>query len=101
MAAIVLDQSVERGGRPATRRQWRLRPDGTRGYVGTLTDAVGPVSGAVDGNTLHLSFVMKGGLKAEQWLYLQPGGMVAHNVMLVRKLGMTVARLDETISRVP
>lgn len=96
---IVLDQTVQRQGKPATRRAWVLHPAGADRYTGTLSDAVGPVDGRVEGNVLHLRFAMKGGLQAEQFLALRPGGMVADNVMIVRKLGMPVARLDETITR--
>jgi hypothetical protein len=98
--AIDLYQSVKRGNRLATHRQWHLRPDGAGGYIGTLTDAVGPVLGTVDGNRLHIVFLLKGRLKADQWLYLDKGGMIAHNIMIIRKLGMPVARLDETITRI-
>ena len=97
--SIVLDQTVRRQGKPATQRQWVLHPVGTDRYTGTLSDAVGPVDGRVDGSVLHLRFAMKGGLQAEQFLALQPGGTVAQNVMIVRKLGVAVARLDETITR--
>lgn len=96
---IVLDQTVQREGRPATRREWVLHPAGKDRYTGTLSDAVGPVDGRVDGNVLHLRFAMKGGLQAEQFLALRPGGAIADNVMIVRKFGVPVARLDETITR--
>ncbi|WP_010183681.1 DUF3833 family protein [Sphingomonas sp. PAMC 26605] len=96
---IVLDQTVRRHGKPATRREWVLHPAGADRYAGTLSDAAGPVDGRVEGNVLHLRFAMKGGLQAEQFLSLRPGGAVADNVMIVRKLGMPVARLDETITR--
>ena len=96
---IVLDQTVRRQGTPATRRQWVLHPVGTGRYTGTLSDAVGPVDGRVEGSVLHLRFAMKGGLQAEQFLALQPGGSVAQNVMIVRKMGVAVARLDESIMR--
>lgn len=97
--SIVLDQTVRREGKPATQRQWVLHPAGTDRYTGTLSDAVGPVDGRVHGAVLHLRFAMKGGLQAEQFLDLQPGGTVARNVMIIRKLGLPVARLDETITR--
>lgn len=96
---IVLDQTVQRQGKPVTRREWVLHPAGADRYTGTLSDAAGPVDGRVEGNVLHLRFAMKGGLRAEQFLALRPGGMVADNVMIVRKLGLPVARLDETITR--
>jgi hypothetical protein len=97
---IIVDQSVRRGDRPATQRQWQLRADRPGHYVGTLSDAVGPVAGVVVGNRLHLRFAQKGGFRAEQWLDLQPGGQVVRNVMIIRKFGIAVARLDETIRRV-
>ncbi|MEG3125114.1 DUF3833 family protein [Sphingomonas sp. GB1N7] len=96
---IVLDQTVRRGNHAATCRQWVLHPNGPDRYVGTLSDAVGPVVGMVSGNRLQLAFAMKGGLEARQWLYLERGGAVARNVMIVSKLGLPVARLDETITR--
>lgn len=96
---IVLDQTVQRAGKPATHRRWVLHPTGAGRYGGTLSDAVGPVDGRTEGNLLQLRFAMKGGLRAEQFLYLQPGGRIARNVMIVRKLGLPVARLDETITR--
>lgn len=97
--AITLDQTVRRGDTAPTRRTWHLRRVAAGRYTGTLTDASGPVSGEVSGNRLHLAFAMKGGTQAQQWLYLEPGGQAARNVMVVRKLGLPVARLDETIMR--
>ena len=96
---IVLDQAVTQGdGRPE-RRTWHLRKVAPGRWTGTLSDASGPVTGSITGNRLHLSFAMKGGLKAEQWLYLKAGGQVAENVMVIRKFGVPVARLVETITR--
>ena len=97
---LILDQTVALAGQPATQRQWQLRRDGPNGVTGNLSDAAGPVTGRVEGNRLHLRFTMKGGLRADQWLALQPGGQVLHNVMIVRKFGLPVARLDERITRI-
>ncbi|MCU6454148.1 DUF3833 domain-containing protein [Sphingomonas sp. A2-49] len=96
---IVLDQDVVQGTAPPKHRRWRLRPNGPGRYAGTLTDAVGPVVATARGSGLRIAFAMKGGLKVEQRLSLQPGGRVALNVMTVRKLGVVVARLDERIER--
>ena len=68
-------------------------------YRGTLTEASGPVTGEVVGNRLTLAFPMRGGLRVRQWLYLQPGGQVARNRLVVTKLGVPVASLDEVITR--
>ena len=96
---LVLDQNVQRGARPAERRQWRIRPLGGGRYAGSLTDADGPVAADVRGNALHLSYEMKGGTHAEQWIYLQPGGRQAVNKMAISKFGVTVATIDETIRK--
>ncbi|WP_017666766.1 DUF3833 family protein [Sandarakinorhabdus sp. AAP62] len=96
---LILDQTVALAGQPATQRQWQLNRDGPAGVAGSLSDAAGPVTGRIEGNRLHLRFTMKGGLRADQWLALQPGGLVLHNVMIMRKWGLPVARLDEVITR--
>ena len=97
---LVLDQLVRRGTRPVEKRQWRFRAVGPGRYAGTLSDAAGPVQGQVQGNRLHLSYAMKDGAHAEQWIYLQPDGRTALNRMAIRKFGMTVAHLNETIRKV-
>lgn len=96
---FLLDQVVTRGTHAPERRQWRIRQAGPGRYTGTLSDATGPLSGDVHGNRLHISYPMKGGMRAEQWIYLQPGGRTALNRMAITKLGITVARLDETIRK--
>lgn len=72
--AIVLDQTVRRGDKTPTHREWRLTRIAPGRYTGTLSDAVGPVTGDVRNDRLHLAFRTKGGLGAQQWLVLQPGG---------------------------
>lgn len=96
---LVLEQRVTEGGERPRTRTWQIRQVAPGRYAGTLSDADGPVSGESKGNRLHLSFSMKGGLKADQWLTLAPDGRSAHNIMKVRKLGVVVATLDETIRR--
>jgi hypothetical protein len=96
---LVLDQRVREGSKPVKERQWRIRQIAPGRYAGTLSDADGPVSGELVGERLHLRFKMKGGLTADQWLALDPGGNSVRNVMTVRKLGVRVATLDETIRR--
>lgn len=98
--AIRLDQVVTMAGQAPKRRQWTLRRDGQGGFSGVLSDAAGPVSGTLVDGRLRLRFAMKGGLRAEQTLALQADGRTVHNVMIVRKFGLAVARLDETIRRV-
>ncbi len=97
---LVLQQQIERDGKPFQTRTWRLQQVGdAQHYTGTLTTAEGPVTGEVNANELHLRFTADGGLDTEQWLYLQPGGRVAINRMVVRKFGLPVAALEETIRK--
>lgn len=96
---IRLSQEVSRGGAKPTNRTWRLRLVGPGRYAGSLTDATGLVSAQVSGNLLHIRFAMKGGLHAQQWLYLAADGQSARNRMVVTKWGLPVASLDEVIAR--
>ena len=96
---LVLRQVIDQSGKPARQREWRIRELSPGRYAGTLTDAEGPVKGEVSHNRLRISFRMKGGLDAEQWLTLAPDGRSAHNAMVVRKFGFTVAAVDETIRK--
>lgn len=98
---LILDQDVKRAGEPLKHRQWQIRKITTGRYAGTLTDASGPIEGFVSGNLLTLKFPMKGGLRAEQRLYLSPDGQRAENFMKIRKAGILVATVNETIRRVP
>jgi hypothetical protein len=97
--SLVLDQIVRRGARAPERRQWRFRSLGQGRYAGTLTDATGPVNANVTGNRLQLRYPMKGGVQAEQWIYLQRDGRTALNRMSIRKFGVVVARIEETIRK--
>ncbi len=97
---LFLNQIVEQEGKPAARRTWSISALGDDRYGGSLTGATAPIRGNVSGNCLHLELKLRGGLMAEQWLYLQPGGRVAINRMSIRKMGIQVARLDETIRKI-
>ncbi len=94
---IILDQTVRQAGKPERVRRWNLRPISATRLTGTLSDATSPVSGELSGNRLHLAYRMKGGLAAEQFLYLQPDERTLLNRMTVRKFGLVVARVDERI----
>jgi hypothetical protein len=98
---LVLDQRVQREGHPVENRQWRIRKQRDGRYAGTISDAKGPITAEVNGNCLHLKYVIaKGSYGAEQYVYLQPGGRVAINRMIIRKFGITVATVEETIRKV-
>lgn len=96
---LVLDQTVMRQGKKPEQREWRIHQTSPGHYAGTLSDATGPVSGDVTGNCLHLAYPIKGGLAVDQRIYLQRGGRTALNRMKITKFGITVASLDETITK--
>jgi hypothetical protein len=96
---LVLNQIVHETDTAPKQREWRLREDRIGHCTGTVTDGVGVVDGTLTGNQLHMRFKLKGGLSVEQWLSFDPGGRSASNRMTIRKLGMSVASLDETIRK--
>ena len=96
---IILDQTIREGEKPARQRRWVLRQTSPTTMTGTITDNPGPVNGRLDGNRLILDYAMKGGLRAEQVLTIQPGGRSLVNRMTVRKFGLTVAYVDEVITK--
>lgn len=97
---LVLRQSIQKGSEPANIRQWTMRRVAPSRYAGTFTDANGPVLIIVDGSRAKISYSMKGGLSVRQVLDVQPDGRTMLNVLKVRKLGVRVATLRETIRRV-
>jgi len=98
--ALTLVQDVLEDGKPPRRRSWHIRQTAPGRYAGTLSDATGPVKLEVIDGRFHIRFRMKGGLGVEQWLTAAPGGMSVHNSMVIRKFGLTVAKLEETIRKV-
>ncbi|WP_181408047.1 DUF3833 family protein [Pararhizobium mangrovi] len=96
---LILVQHITERDEPVHTRTWRIQKTDDGRLTGTLTSARGPVHLDVEGNRLHIRFTTKHGLDTEQWLYLQPGGRVALNRMVVRKFAFPLASLDETITR--
>jgi hypothetical protein len=97
--ALVLDQEVDDADGPLKHREWKMRSLGGGRYAATLSDATGPVVGTVEGNTLRLAFPAKGGLRIWQVLVLSSDGRSARNRLTIRKMGIVVAKLYETITR--
>jgi hypothetical protein len=97
---LVLDQVVEEGAKPPRTRRWRLRKVAPTRYEGTLTDARGTVVAEADGPRLRLRFTSNDGFQVRQWLTLAADGRSAANRLEARRLGVTVATLDERIAKV-
>lgn len=98
--SILLTQRIREGAKPERTREWQIREIAPGRYSGALTDAVGPVTGEARGNRLRFAYRMRSGLDVEQWLTLARDGRSADNVLVVRKFGVTVATLQETIRKV-
>ena len=96
---LILDQMVTQGSGAPKPRQWRIRRVGPGRYVGTLTDARGPVVGTAVDDRLHLRFTSTSGFRVDQWLTLASDGRSARNRLTAKRFGVTVATLDETIRK--
>jgi hypothetical protein len=98
--ALVLDQMVYEEGKPARRRSWRLVRSGPNRIGGTISDAIGPVTGDIRGNVLHLKYqAREASANVEQWITLHPGGRTATNRMVFKKFGFKAATLNSTIRK--
>ncbi len=96
---MVLEQDVQIGDQPSRHRTWRLRETTPGHFTGTISDAADDLSGTLSGNTLTLTYTMDNHLGVHQVITVNPGGQSARNVMRIRRFGITVARLEETIWR--
>ena len=96
---FVLDQTVMITGQPTTKRQWLLHQISPGHYGGTVSDASSPVTIDVVGNHLLIRYTLKSGLKVESDLTIAPGGASGSNVSKIKKWGMSVATLRETIRK--
>jgi hypothetical protein len=96
---FVLDQTMNVTGQSAQSRQWQLHQISPGHFGGSISDGKGPVTIDVAGNRLLIGYTMKNGLKVSSVLTIDAGGRTGHNVSTVRKWGMTVANLSETISK--
>ena len=98
--ALILEQIVYEEGKPTRRRSWRLARAGGNRIAGTISDAVGPVTGEMRGNVLHLKYRAKeANAQVEQWITLHPNGRTASNRMIFRKWGLKAATLESTIRK--
>ena len=96
---ILLVQRIVEGDKPARIRRWRLKPVAQGRYEGRLTDAEGPVTAIADGNRLTIRYETPSGLAFEQYLALQPDRRTVANLITVRKFGIPVATVRETIRK--
>jgi hypothetical protein len=97
---LVLEQRLEEEGKPARNRTWRLTRTADNRITGSISDARGPVTGEVRGNVIHLRYQSMEGPGVEQWITLDPGGRLARNRMVFRRIGIVLATVDSVIWKV-
>ena len=96
---LILDQTIREGDKPPRARRWTMRSAGPNLYSGTLTDAAGPLSVRTKGPRAYIGYTMKNGMTVEQQLALQADRRTLLNHMTIRKYGLKVAELRETIRK--
>lgn len=88
--SLSLVQRINEDGKPPRERRWHIRQVGANRFLGTMSEASGPVTIDAIGGRYRFRFRMKGNLSVEQWLTPVAGGTAASNSMTVRKFGMVV-----------
>ena len=96
---FMLDQTMTVAGDKPQTRKWLLHQISPGHFGGTISDGKGPVTIDVAGNRLLIRYTMLNGMKVESVLTIDPGGRTGHNASVVRKWGMSVASLSETITK--
>lgn len=97
---LALAQQVIDEGKSARPRHWKIRQVRPGHYLGSMSEAVGPVVVDEVGSRYRFKFKMKGNLAVEQWMEPLPGGESARSNVTVRKLGMKVASSTGIIRKV-
>jgi hypothetical protein len=98
--SLSLVQRVEDEGRPPYVRRWVIKQVAPGRFVGTMSQATGPVTIDEIGDRFRFRLQMTGGLSVEQWLTPLPGGRSATSSMTVRKFGIAVASSQGTVRKV-
>ena len=96
---LILDQVIREENRPARRRRWIMTKVGPNAFSGSLTDAGGQVGIRIAGPRAVIRYTMKNGMDVEQHLALQRDRTLLRNRLTVRKFGIQLAQLDESIRK--
>lgn len=96
---LVLVQRVEDEGKKPYVRRWLVRQITPTHFVGTMSQAAGPVSIDEIGERFRFRFRMNGGLSIEEWLTPLPGGRSAKSSISVHKFGIAVARSEGMVRK--
>ena len=95
---LVVRQVIREGTKTPRTRIWRLKAVGDRRYSGTLTDAASSVRVEQAGAAVRIRYKDKDQLDIDQTL-TPAGPRTLRNRMKVKRFGITVAQVDETIRK--
>ena len=98
--SLRLVQRVEDEGKPPFDRVWQIRAVAPGRYVGTMSQASGPVTIEDFGAKYRFSFKMDGHVSVEQWLYPSADWKSARNELKFRKFGMQVGESQGFVRKV-
>ncbi|HEX5230630.1 MAG TPA: DUF3833 family protein [Bradyrhizobium sp.] len=96
--SLVLQQVIREPGKPPRTRYWRLRQTAPGRFEGTLTDAAGPVRVDVAKDGIRIRYTAQNHLNFDQ-LLTPVSATEVHDLIRVKRFGITVARFDETIHK--
>lgn len=97
--SLALVQDVRDSDKPARQRVWRIRQAASGQFVGTMSEALGPVSIVEVNGRYRFNFKMKGNLMVEQWITPLPSGNAARSETTIKKFGVRVARSEGFIRK--
>lgn len=98
---LSLVQRVEDEGTQPYMRRWIVKQVSPGHFVGSMSQASGPVTIDQVGNRYRFRFRMNGGLAVEEWLTPLPGGKTATSTISVHKYGIPVASSEGIVRKVP
>lgn len=98
--SLSLVQQVWDEGRPLRERRWKIRQVGPGRFLGSMSEANGPVTIEEVGGNYRFSYKMKGNISVVQLLVPMAGGKAARTSVKIRKFGMTVGTSEGTIHKV-
>ena len=96
---FVLIDTVHEGDKPVRTLKWVMRQAAPGHFIGSLSDATGPVDIVVSGNTAVVQYVMKGGLRVRQQMDLLADGKTMANQVVVKKFGLKFASVEGKIRK--
>jgi hypothetical protein len=97
--SLHLVQRVEEQGKRPIQRQWHMRLVAPGRYLGTMSEAKGPVTVEEVNGRYRFQFRMDGGVSVEQWLTPAADGRSASSKITFRKYGIVVGRSEAIIRK--